>query len=127
MNTTYTEQIQAIQAAMKALSKCKELAYFNKATLEALNDAGSTIASLNLTKESGQICSAAIALANIHPSQPDFEIRNLIEYQPEDLELLLRATQSSYRQAKEWQRDDDASKLDIWCYRIRDAIKEAKK
>lgn len=57
---------------------------------------------------------------------PDFEVKHLGNYDPEELEQLLRGVQSAFRQAKEWGRDDDANVLDIWCYRIRDAIKEAK-
>ena len=111
MNTTYEQQIKAISRALDEFSPETD-------TFKALNDVGSTIASLNLTKELP--CKAADDIAE--QAKNAFAILKLSDYSKEDLQILLGAAQLAYRNAKLMDQDIDNT-LDIWCYRIRDAIK----
>ena len=59
--------------------------------------------------------------------RPDFEIRNLGNYSADDLLALLNAVSMGHVLAR--RSGDHRSKeiLDVWCYRIRDAYKNAVK
>ncbi len=51
MNTTYTQQIEAIQKAVNLINGLYMHESVKQRVLPGLNDAGSTIAALNLTKD----------------------------------------------------------------------------
>jgi len=60
----------------------------------------------------------------------DFDIRILSDYSSSDLEILMDALAYTSFHVKHWTPESpvrkDAGRIDIWCYRLRDAIKEAK-
>lgn len=60
-------------------------------------------------------------------TEPDFEVRNLSEYSVEDLETLYNLVLYGYMYAKIDKKNGLAQKYDIWCYRIKDALSQAKK
>lgn len=57
---------------------------------------------------------------------PDFEVRKLSEYNQEDLSILFRCVDFS-RKALYPTNEKEYGVCDVWMYRLRDAIKEAKK
>lgn len=62
----------------------------------------------------------------------DFEVRNLADYSAVDLEILYGAITTTIYTAKKHLPDDPETPaiiqcMDIWCYRIKDALSQAKK
>jgi len=60
-------------------------------------------------------------------TEPDFEVRNLSEYSVEDLQMLLELVMYAQMATKTNGRIEHAQKYDIWAYRIKDALSQAKK
>lgn len=56
----------------------------------------------------------------------DFRILRLDEYSPSDLELLLDTAMLRYTQPQSGLSDAQRTRLDVWCYRLRDAWKASK-
>lgn len=59
--------------------------------------------------------------------EKDFEVRNLSEYDIKDLEILLGLVRYAITGSKLSGHTDDLQYYDIWAYRIKDAISQAKK
>lgn len=57
---------------------------------------------------------------------PDFEVRNLADYSVKDLQYLKIACEQTKSMILRTESDAIQS-IDIWCYRIKDALSQAKK
>jgi hypothetical protein len=57
--------------------------------------------------------------------RPDFEVRHLAEYSADDLNKLLFAVSYAFEMSKKSDDKKTALSLDVWSYRLREAIKEA--
>ncbi len=60
--------------------------------------------------------------------KPDFEVKNLADYSAKSLEVLLRSTRAAHTAVSIFnQKPEDIQELDLWCYKLRDALSKARK